>query len=119
GSPGAVYLAGTQGGACRRGAVDAHHLVRRGRTPVPGLVARGRLGTGDAAGRLDDVVVRGPVGVGTARAVAAERAQDQPRIDLAQVLPGDAEPCRCRGANVVDQQVGLADECVEHLSAGV
>src|SRR3954454_3250869 len=69
-----------------------------------------------AAGRLGDVLV----GLGVlerTRPEALQRRVDQPRVELVQVLPGEAEPVHDARAEVLDQDVGAVHELAEDLLA--
>src|SRR4051794_36211806 len=69
-----------------------------------------------AAGRLGDVLVRLGV-LERARAEALQRRVDEPRVELVQVLPREAEPIHHARAEVLDQDVGAVHELAEDLLA--
>src|SRR6476620_7825199 len=50
------------------------------------------------------------------RAVGTETldgCEDEPRIDLLQVFPAEAQPVQCAGPEVLDQHIGLRDDLPE------
>src|SRR3954465_986353 len=69
-----------------------------------------------AAGRLGDVLVRLGV-LERAGAEALQRRVDQPRVELVEVLPGEAEAIHHAGAEVLHDDVGLVDQLAEDLLA--
>src|SRR3954470_9062218 len=69
-----------------------------------------------AAGRLGDVLVGLRV-LERAGAEALQRRVDQPRVELVQVLPREAETVHHARAEVLDQDVGAVDQLAEDLLA--
>src|SRR5207247_1189173 len=69
-------------------------------------------------GRLDDVIVRGLVAVGAARAKAVGRAVDEPGVDGAERLVLEAEPRRWSGPEVVQDDVGGRREPEQRAASG-
>src|SRR4051795_6803376 len=69
-----------------------------------------------AAGRLGDVLVGLRV-LERAGAEALQRRVDQPRVELVQVLPREAEAVHHARAEVLDQDVGAVDQLAEDLLA--
>ena len=90
----------------------ADRRARLGRRPV-GVAG----GVGDAAHRLDGDVHGREVAIGSVEAEARAAAIDQARVDLAQHLPADAEAIHHAGRKILDQHVGLGDQCQEDLLA--
>src|SRR5215467_3866194 len=58
-----------------------------------------------------EVLIRG------AFAEALDRAEDDPRIELLNALPGEAHTVHCARREVLDQHVGLADQLLQDLLA--
>ena len=71
-----------------------------------------------AAGRLRHRVVAGTRSRGPGRAEAADRAVDQARIELAQLLLADAQLLRHAGPEVLDVHVGRLHQLVQALAVG-
>ena len=59
----------------------------------------------------------GQVAVRTGRAVARDRAQHDPRVDLAQLLEAEAAPGEPAGTHRLDHDVRLAHQVEEQLDA--
>src|SRR5438046_1564646 len=95
-------------GACAV-VVVSDHVQHRG--VVPALRRR------EAGPRLEDGVEAGQRSKGAGRAVAGDRHVHQPRVQARQVLPADPEPVHDTRAEVLDDDVGAADEVEEYLAA--
>jgi len=78
------------------------------------LAAGGRFERDQSAAALNDVVKGRPVGERAILPVTMRRAVDQPRVDLAQPLPGEAEPCHRLRPHIVHQNIALPDQSREH-----
>src|SRR3989449_742268 len=85
---------------------------------VGGAADGGGLGRRAPRGRLDDVVVRGLVAVGAARAKAVGRAVDEPGVDGAERLVLEAEPRRWSGPEVVQDDVSGRREPEQRAASG-
>jgi hypothetical protein len=68
---------------------------------------------GEARFRLHQQVVGLLVAVGTLLPVARDRADDQTRVLLPQVLDGEAEACERARRQVLDEDVGLGQHALE------
>src|SRR6266496_1887055 len=68
---------------------------------------------GGAAGALRHVVVDADVLVRRARGEALDRPEDEPRIELLDALPGEPHPVHRAGPEVLDEDVGLADQLLQ------
>ena len=66
---------------------------------------------------LRDLIEARPLVIGAVLAEAGDAAIDDARIDLAHALIVDAELCLDVGAEILDHDVGLFDEPLEHLEA--
>ena len=95
-------------GACAV-VVVGDHVQHRG--VVPALRRR------EAGPRLEDGVEAGQRSKGAGRAVAGDRHVHQPRVQARQVIPADPEPVHDTRAEVLDDDVGAADEVEEYLVA--
>ena len=71
------------------------------------------LGRREARARLEDRVEAGERGERSGGAVARDRGVHQPRIQAREPIPADVEPLHDAGAEVVDHDVGRADEVEE------
>src|SRR5207249_4238958 len=89
--------------------VVGDHVQHRG--VVPALRRR------EAGPRLEDGVEAGQRSEGPGRAVAGDRHVHQPRVQARQVIPADPEPVHDTRAEVLDDDVGAADEVEEYLAA--
>ena len=69
-----------------------------------------------SAERLGHRVVARTVGVGAARAEATDGAVHEPRVDLQQLFNARPETFRGSGPEILDVDVGLADETLEELA---
>src|SRR5207245_5052062 len=65
---------------------------------------------GAAAGALRHVVINTDVLIRRAWAEALDRSEDDPRIELLNVLPAKPHPVHRAWPEVLDQHVGLADK---------
>ncbi len=70
-------------------------------------------GRGGAAGALRDVVINLEVRVGRTLAEALDRAENEPRVEFLNMLPGEAHPVHRTGREILDQHVGLADQLLQ------
>ncbi|GAA3099435.1 hypothetical protein GCM10020001_015030 [Nonomuraea salmonea] len=96
-------------------AVDAGQQVRDGRAHAVGLVGR-RAGQRHQAGlALGDLVVARAAALGAVVAEAGDRQDDQAGVELVQPLDGEAEAVEYAGAEVLDQDVAVADEPFDEL----
>jgi hypothetical protein len=68
---------------------------------------------GDAGLGLDQHVVGLALGVGAGVAIARDRADDQPRVILAESFDGEAELGHRAGLEVLDEHVGLGQHGFE------
>src|SRR5437870_5543634 len=93
-------------------------LVGDDRRYVARLAHEGGLERREPRGRLDDVVVRGLVAVGAARAKAVGRAVDEPGVDGAERLVLEAEPRRWSGPEVVQDDVSGRREPEQRAASG-
>ena len=66
---------------------------------------------------LRDLIEARPLVIGAVLAEAGDAAIDDARVDLAQALIVDAELCLDVGAEVLDHDVGLLGEALEHFEA--
>src|SRR5439155_798685 len=71
----------------------------------------------EAGPRLEDGVEAGQRSKGAGRAVAGDRHVHQPRVQARQVIPADPEPVHDTRAEILDDDVGAADEVEEYLVA--
>ncbi len=85
--------------------------------PVFELLARRRIGLGDAAQRLRHRVGAGQVRMRPLRPVARYRDIDETRIDLAQFLVAEPVLLGGAGAEVLAEDVGLRDQFFENVAA--
>jgi hypothetical protein len=74
-------------------------------------------GRGGAAGALGHVFVDLQVFVVVAVAEALDRSQDHAGVELLDVLPGETHAVQGAGAEVLDHDVGLLDQLLEHFLA--
>ena len=72
-----------------------------------------------AAETLCDLIDAWPAGVGAVLAEAGDAAVDDPRVDRLQRLVVDLEAVLYVGAEVLDNDVGVFDQPVEDLAAGL
>src|SRR3989441_512082 len=93
-------------------------LVGDDRRYVARLAHERGLERREPRGRLDDVVVRGLVAGGAARAKAVGRAVDEPGVDGAERLVLEAEPRRWSGPEVVQDDVGGRREPEQRAARG-
>ena len=63
-----------------------------------------------AAGALRHVVINLEVRVRRAFAEALDRTENEPRVEFLNMLPGEAHPVHRTGREILDQDVGLADQ---------
>ena len=66
---------------------------------------------------LRDLIEARPLVIGPVLAEAGDAAIDDARVDLAQALIVDAELCLDVGTEVLDHDVGLLGEALEHFEA--
>ena len=66
---------------------------------------------------LRDLIEARPLVVGAVLAEAGDAAIDDARVDLAQALIVDAELCLDVGTKILDHDVGLLGEALEHFEA--
>ena len=76
-----------------------------------------RVEVGKAAESLGQGPEPGAIGVRTRPAVAGDGADDQPGVDLQQNIRTEPEFFHGPGSHVLDQDVGLADQLHEQLTA--
>ena len=69
------------------------------------------------AHRLGDVLVGLELGIGPGGTKALDRAHHDLRVDLMDLLPGEAEPVQHAGAEVLHDDVALLQEVDEHSLA--
>jgi hypothetical protein len=65
---------------------------------------------GGASSALRHVVINLEVRVRRAFAEALDRTENEPRVELLKMLPGEAHPVHRTGREILDQHVGLADQ---------
>ncbi len=70
----------------------------------------------DPRGRLDRHVHRQIVAVGAAEPEAGARGVDQPRVDLVQPAPADAEAVHRAGREIFEQHVGALDHAEQQFA---
>ena len=81
------------------------------RRPADGRRAVPETGGGGGPARaLRHVVVDLEILIGRAFAEALDRPEDDPRIELVNALPGEAHPIQRARREVLDQDVGVADQ---------
>ena len=68
---------------------------------------------------LRDLVVAGAPTLGAVVAEAADREDDEARVELVQPLDGEAEPVEHPRAEVLDEDVGALDQPGEDVAAVV
>ena len=90
----------------------APHFDRRPAGPLAGDAH-------DAAHRLRDQVEAAAMTVGTGASEAGERAVDQPRIALPQVLIVEAQLGERAGPVVLDHDVGVLQQPAQHAFAAL
>ena len=71
----------------------------------------------DSAHRLADRAEAGPRGVGTVLAESGDPGDDQPRVDLPQLLRAESPAFERPGPEVLQQDVALGDEPAHHVLA--
>ena len=95
-----------QGADDADGGVQARqHVAQRDARPGGGIVGPAGDGHGARHG-LGHQVIAGAGGIGAGLAEAGDRGIDQPGVDLAAVLIGEAQPGHDAGAVVFQQNVG-------------
>src|SRR5205085_7363890 len=85
-------------------AVAERRSADRGRT----IPKAGRRGSATRA--LRHVVIDTDVLVRGAFTEALDRSENNPRVELLNMLPAEPHPVHCAWAEVLDQHVGLADQ---------
>ena len=89
---------------------------------TPTLRRLATLGVGEAGDRhqpgdgLDHEVVARPLGVGAGRPVAADRQVDEAAIERLERGVGEAQPLEAADPEVLDQDVGAADQAPQDLA---
>ena len=107
-----------RGDRLRRG--QAGHLVRDDRPHHLRLAgAPVGLDVGEARQRLDDRVVHALLGVRSFLPEAADRHVDQARVQLAQALGAQPQLVDDAGPEVLDEDVGRADQVVQDREAAL
>jgi hypothetical protein len=111
------FVAGDQGGEDADQQVHAGVGIAEGRAADGGRSVPEPGSRRGAAGALGHVVIDLEVGPGGVFAEALDRAEDQPRVELVDVLPAQAHAVHRPGGEVLHQHVGVADQLLHDLFA--